>query len=65
MGGRIISLLRDLKQQGKLIVFIEHDIAAVRELADEVIVLDEGKVIARGQTSEVLDRRDVVEAYLG
>jgi ABC-type branched-subunit amino acid transport system ATPase component len=65
MSGQIISLLRELKHQGKLIVFIEHDIAAVRELADEVIVLDEGKVIARGQTADVLDRRDVVEAYLG
>jgi ABC-type branched-subunit amino acid transport system ATPase component len=65
MSGQIISLLRELKHQGKLIVFIEHDIAAVRELADEVIVLDGGKVIAQGQTAEVLGRRDVVEAYLG
>ena len=44
---QILGLLRQLREQGKLIIFIEHDIAAVRQVAD-VVVMDEGRVIAQG-----------------
>jgi len=64
MAARILELLRMLKIQGKLIVFVEHDIAAVREVADQVIVMDEGKVIAEGVPREVLDRPEIMEAYV-
>ena len=46
MAVRIMALLNDLKEQGKVIVFIEHDIEAVRQLADHLVVMDDGKVIA-------------------
>lgn len=65
MASRILELLRRLRKDGKLIVFIEHDIAAVRQVADVVIVMDEGRIIAQGIPAEVLDRVDIMEAYLG
>jgi hypothetical protein len=48
----------------KLVVFIEHDIAAIRQIADQVIVMDEGKIIAQGKPAEVLERPEIIEAYV-
>jgi ABC-type branched-subunit amino acid transport system ATPase component len=61
---QILKLLRTLGNQGMLIIFVEHDISAVKELADQVIVMDEGKVIAQGVPSEVLARPEIMEAYI-
>lgn len=64
MATKILDLLRRLRDNGKLIVFIEHDISAVREVADHVIVMDHGKVMAQGPPKEVLERPEILEAYL-
>jgi ABC-type branched-subunit amino acid transport system ATPase component len=61
----VAAVVESLKQEGKTIVLIEHDMGVIRRLADHVIVMDEGKVLAEGEPAEVLARRDVVEAYLG
>jgi 3-oxoacyl-[acyl-carrier protein] reductase len=63
-GGYLKSMMSELRGQGKLIVFIEHDIAAVRQIADQVIVMDEGKIIAQGKPAEVLERPEIIEAYV-
>jgi ABC-type branched-subunit amino acid transport system ATPase component len=60
----ILGLLRQLRDDGKVVIFIEHDISAVRQIADVVIVMDEGKVIAQGPPGEVLGRAEIMEAYL-
>lgn len=65
MVSHILGLLAQLRDDGKLVVFIEHDISAVRQVADLVVVMDEGKVIAKGSPREVLDRPEIMEAYLG
>jgi ABC-type branched-subunit amino acid transport system ATPase component len=62
---RILGLFRELRSLGKLVVFIEHDIAAVREVADSVVVMDHGKIIAQGKPSDVLERPEIIEAYVG
>jgi neutral amino acid transport system ATP-binding protein len=62
---KILGLLRDLRDLGKMIVFIEHDLASVREIADSVIVMDHGKVIAQGKPQDVLERPEIIEAYVG
>ena len=64
MALRILDLLRKLRDDGKAIIFIEHDISAVRQVADVVVVMDEGKVIAQGDPQEVLKRPEIMEAYL-
>lgn len=64
MVSRILDLLRQLRENGKLVVFIEHDIGAVREVADHVIVMDDGSIIAQGPPREVLERPEIMEAYL-
>lgn len=61
---KIMRLVRQLKEQGKLVIIIEHDMQAVREVADRVIVMDHGRVIAEGPPAEVLGRSDVMEAYI-
>ncbi len=61
---KILGLMQELREQGKLIVFIEHDIAAVREVADRVIVMDEGRIIADGPPADVLDTLEIIEAYV-
>ena len=61
---KILGLLSELRSQGKLVVFIEHDIAAVRQIADQVIVMDEGKIIAQGKPTEVLEQPEIIEAYV-
>lgn len=62
---KILELLRSLSYQGKAIVFIEHDIDAVRQIADQVIVMDDGKIVAQGPSAEVLEKPEIMEAYLG
>jgi branched-chain amino acid transport system ATP-binding protein len=61
----ILGLLTRLGREGKLIVLVEHDIAAVRKVADVVIVLESGKVVAQGPPGDILERPEIMEAYLG
>ena len=60
----ILGLLRVLRNEGKLIVFIEHDIASVRAVADLVVVMDDGRVIAQGLPTEVLELPEIMEAFI-
>lgn len=62
---RILGLLRRLRDLGRLVVFIEHDLVAVRQVADWLMVMDGGKIIAQGNPSEVLERPEILEAYVG
>jgi branched-chain amino acid transport system ATP-binding protein len=58
-------ILRIKHQLGIAMLWIEHDMQMVADLADRVHVLDYGKTIAEGQTDEVLRHPEVVKAYLG
>lgn len=52
---QIIQLLKDLQQQqGMSYLFITHDLAVVAEMADEVAVMYQGKIIEQGAVTEVL-----------
>ncbi|MBI5642268.1 MAG: ABC transporter ATP-binding protein [Deltaproteobacteria bacterium] len=61
----VSSIIKSLKQEGRSIVLIEHNMDLIRELSDHVIVIDSGRFLAEGSPSEVLERKDVIEAYLG
>jgi ABC-type branched-subunit amino acid transport system ATPase component len=62
---KISEILLDLKKKGATILLIEHDMNFALNLADEVIVLDEGKVIAKGTPKQIKNNKKVLEAYLG
>lgn len=62
---QIEATLMRFKEEKKTILVIEHDMEFVKKLADWVIVLDQGKVLAEGIPEKVLKDPQVLEAYLG
>ena len=63
---KIVSgIIKELKQKGKTVILIEHNMDLIRELSAHVFVMDEGKLLAEGEPHKVLEKREVVEAYLG
>ncbi|MDN3354297.1 ABC transporter ATP-binding protein [Actinomadura sp. DC4] len=54
-----------IKALGHSVVLVEHHMDLVMKICDEVIVLDFGKVIARGTPEEIRDDPAVIDAYLG
>jgi len=61
----VSSIMKELKDSGKTVVLIEHDMAIIRELCDHVIVMDTGKLLSEGTPEAVLKEKAVIEAYLG
>ena len=62
----ILDLIRALKKdQSKIILLVEHKMDVVRELADRIIVLTNGSLVADGPPAEVIASPVVQEAYLG
>ena len=62
----ILDLIRALKQQSdKTILLVEHKMDVVRELADRIIVLHNGQLVADGEPAEVIASPIVQQAYLG
>ncbi|WP_425311775.1 ABC transporter ATP-binding protein [Microvirga massiliensis] len=63
----IVVLLRDLQQaHGLAYVFISHDLAVVRALSDEILVMKSGKIVERGPVDQIFDspREDYTRALI-
>jgi branched-chain amino acid transport system permease protein len=60
-----IALIRRIQASGATIVFVEHNMRAVQALADRIVVLNYGEVIASGVPRDVMTNPEVVAAYLG
>jgi ABC-type branched-subunit amino acid transport system ATPase component len=63
--GRIATLVRQLNEEGKTFLIVEHNMDLVMSLSDHVVVFDRGRPIAEGPPSMIKSDRRVLEAYLG
>ena len=61
----LLGHILDLKTTGMTVLFVEHDMHMVRTIADWVIVMAEGKIVAEGYPDVVMDDPAVIDAYLG
>ncbi|HEX6121279.1 MAG TPA: ABC transporter ATP-binding protein [Dongiaceae bacterium] len=61
----VVEVIKQIRDSGVTILIIEHVMKAVRQLADRVLVLHHGELIAQGSTDSVFKDPKVVEAYLG
>lgn len=54
---QVLNLLKDLQQQHQFsMLFISHDLSVIRFISDEILVMQQGRIVERGSPTEVLDR---------
>ncbi|WP_245642665.1 ABC transporter ATP-binding protein [Nonomuraea candida] len=61
----LLGHVKDLREQGMTVLFVEHDMDMVRDISDWVIVMAQGAVIAEGPPSTIMSDQRVIDAYLG
>ncbi|MEV6732881.1 amino acid ABC transporter ATP-binding protein [Streptomyces sp. NPDC051364] len=54
--GEVLSVIKDLATGGTTLVIVTHEIGFAREVADEVVFLDGGRIVEQGPPEQVLDR---------
>ena len=62
---QVKTILKEMREEKRSIVFVSHNMDIVRELSDHLFVLDSGALLAAGEVDEVLARSTVIDAYLG
>jgi branched-chain amino acid transport system ATP-binding protein len=62
---RFALLLRGLAAGGMAVVLVEHDVALVMDVCEQIFVLDFGRLLASGPPADVRGNADVLRAYLG
>lgn len=60
-----LNIIRKVSLEGLTIIMVEHVMKAVMNVADLILVLDHGELIAQGKPEEVTKNEEVIKAYLG
>ena len=60
--GSIVKILKGLKEEGKTVIVVHHDLQTVPEYFDEVVLINR-KVIASGKVNEVFTKENIDETY--
>ncbi len=61
----LLGHVKDLREQGMSVIFVEHDMDVVRDISDWVVVMAAGRIIAEGPPESISQNQAVVDAYLG
>nr|WP_286219433.1 ABC transporter ATP-binding protein [Paraoerskovia sediminicola] len=61
----LLGHVQALRDEGMTVLFVEHDMHAVRHISDWVVVMAEGRIVAEGPPEGVMKDQAVVDAYLG
>jgi len=61
----MMSLVRDIRQQGVTVLLVEHDMSAVMNTCDRIVVLSFGRKIADDVPERIRENNEVIESYLG
>lgn len=62
---RCVSSLRRIAEKGLTIFLIDHNMRAVMDFCDRIVVVNFGQKIAEGKPQEICENHDVIECYLG
>ena len=61
----LLDHIRDIREEGTTVMFVEHDMDMVRDVSDWVVVMAQGRIIAEGTPRSVMGNQAVIDAYLG
>ena len=61
----LVMLVRRLRRDGLTVLVIEHNVRAIRAVADRVVAMNAGQIISEGSAENVFSDPGVVESYLG
>ncbi|MPZ25449.1 MAG: ATP-binding cassette domain-containing protein [Micromonosporaceae bacterium] len=61
----LLAHVKQLREDGLTVLFVEHDMDTVHDISDWVVVMGEGRIIAEGTPDQVMSDQQVIDAYLG
>ncbi|MBN2755252.1 MAG: ABC transporter ATP-binding protein [Candidatus Goldbacteria bacterium] len=60
---KVYEIIRGYRDEGRTVIMVTHDINAVFETADNVVLMNKGSVMAAGAAEDVLSENNIKEAY--
>jgi branched-chain amino acid transport system ATP-binding protein len=61
----VMNLVTEIRKAGATVIVVEHNMKAIMDYCDRIVVLAYGRQLAEGKPQEIQENRDVIEAYIG